>query len=90
MTKNKVKDLMMISVEKAIDLYLATLVTEGKSPRYVDWLKSRLKLFNGFLKETGRENYKLQNLTVDVGRDYLHFLMDRKKRYTDHPHHKER
>lgn len=80
----------MISVEKAIDLYLATLVTEGKSPQYVEWLKSRLKLFNEFLKGTGRENYKLQNLTVDDGRDYLHFLMDRKTRYTNHPMHKVR
>jgi site-specific recombinase XerD len=87
--KRKTKDLMMISVEKAIELYLATMVTEGKSPRYVDWLKSRLKLFNGFLKETGRENYKLQNLTVEDGRDYLHYLMERNKRYPNHPLHKE-
>jgi hypothetical protein len=34
--KRKTKDLMMISVEKAIELYLATMVTEGKSPRYIE------------------------------------------------------
>ena len=44
MNKSRVKDLMMISVEKAVDQYLATIVTEGKSPRYVEWLKSRLNL----------------------------------------------
>jgi site-specific recombinase XerD len=52
-------------------------------------LDSRLKLFNGFLKETGRENYQLQNLTVEDGRDYLRYLMERNKRYTNHPLHKE-
>ncbi len=89
MTKSKVKDLMMVTIEKAINLYLATLITEGKSLKYIDWLKSRLKLFTVFLKETGRPDFKLQNLTVEDGRDYLRYLMERKSRYTDHPLHKE-
>lgn len=42
--------LMMIMIDKATDLYLATLETEGKNPRYVDWLKTRLRFFNGTLK----------------------------------------
>jgi site-specific recombinase XerD len=86
----KVKGLMMISVEKAVELYLATLVTEGKSPRYIEWLKSRLGQFCEFLKETGSQDCKLQSLTVEVGRDYLGFLMNRKTRYLNHPMHKER
>lgn len=89
MVKTNKKDLMMISVEKATTLYLSTLVSEGKSPNYVDWLNSRLKLFSGFLKETGRENFQLQNLSVEDGRDYLRYLMERNKRYTNHPMHKE-
>lgn len=46
MSKTRAKDLMMITIDKAIDLYLATLETEGKSPRYIDWLKPRLLYFN--------------------------------------------
>jgi integrase/recombinase XerD len=89
MGKNRVKDLMMISVENATSLYLSTLVAEGKSPQYVAWLESRLKLFKEFLEETGREDCRLQNLTVEDGRDYLRYLMERNKRYTNHPLHKE-
>jgi hypothetical protein len=33
---------MMITIKKAIDLYLATLETEGRSPRYIGWLRPRL------------------------------------------------
>ena len=90
MSKSRVKDLIMISVEKAVDQYLATIVTEGKSPRYVEWLKSRLNLFKAYLLETGRGSYKLQDLTVEDGREYLRYLMDRQKLYTNHPLHKER
>jgi site-specific recombinase XerD len=90
MNKNRTKELMMISVEKAIDQYLATLATEGKSPRYIEWLKSRLNTFRAYLLETGRESYKLQDLTVEDGREYLRYLMERQKRYTNHPLHKER
>jgi hypothetical protein len=46
MGKTKAKDLMMLSVEKATQIYLATLATEGKSQSYIDWLASRLKKFN--------------------------------------------
>ncbi len=49
MTRNRVKDLMMINLNRATDLYLATLETEGKSPRYIDWLKTRLRFFNDYM-----------------------------------------
>jgi hypothetical protein len=87
MGKTKVKDLMMLSVEKATQIYLATLATEGKSQSYITWLASRLKKFTSFLAETGRENCKLQELTVDDGREYLAFLMGKNERYSDHPFH---
>jgi hypothetical protein len=64
-------------------------VAEGKSPRYIEWLKSRPSLFSRFVQETGRLDGKLQNMKVEDGRDYLHFLMERKKRYPNHPLHKE-
>ena len=51
MIKTNKKDLMMITMDKAVELYLASLETEGKSPRYVDWLKTRLRFFNTFIAE---------------------------------------
>jgi site-specific recombinase XerD len=81
---------MMISIEKAFDLYLATLETEGKSPRYIDWLKPRLGYFYDFLKKTNADGFKLQDLTVDDGREYLHHLLQRETLYKNHPMHKEK
>lgn len=43
MVKRDKRELMMITLEKAIGIHLATLETEGKSPRYIDWLKTRLR-----------------------------------------------
>ena len=34
--KKTAKELMMVSLTKAIELYLSTLAVEGKSPRYID------------------------------------------------------
>ena len=36
MTVRKGKELMTVTLERAIELYLSTLATEGKSPRYLD------------------------------------------------------
>ena len=41
MVKRNKRDLMMITLQKATDFYLATLETDGKGPRYIDWLKTR-------------------------------------------------
>lgn len=89
MSRNSAKDLMMITIERAFNLYLATLETEGKSPRYIDWLKPRLGYFLKFLKTTNRNDMKLQDLTVKDGRDYLHYLLQRNTLYENHPMHKE-
>jgi len=71
----------MISLDKAIELCLSTLATEGKSPRYIDWLRTRLRFFSAFIRETQGKNFKVQDLTVDDGRDFIRHLMDRKKKY---------
>jgi hypothetical protein len=52
MMKNKARSFMMVTLEKSIELYLSTLATEGKSPRYIDWLKTRLRYFSEFLTKT--------------------------------------
>lgn len=80
----------MVSLEKAIDLYLSTLATEGKSPRYIDWLKTRLRFFTDFINEVNGEDFLFQDLTVEVGREFIRSLMDRDTRYLNHPMHKQR
>jgi hypothetical protein len=62
---------MMIPFDKASELYLSTLETEGKSPRYIAWLKTRLRFFDDYLKRTYGEGFKLQDLTVEEGRRYI-------------------
>ena len=57
MSTKKTNELMMISLDKGIELYLAAMETEGKSPRYIDWLKTRLRFFSDFMRQTHGENY---------------------------------
>jgi integrase/recombinase XerD len=90
MAKRNGRDLMMVSLEKCMDLYLTILATEGKSPRYIDWLATRLRYFNNYMVETYGEGIKAQDLTVEDGRNYMRSLMERGVRYRNHPMHKER
>src|SRR5271157_285460 len=89
MSNNRTKDLMIITIDRASDLYLATLGTEGKSPRYIDWLKTRLRFFCDYIHKTNGDDYKVQDLTVDDGRDYLRSLLARDMLYQNHPMHRE-
>ena len=75
----------MVSIEKCIEMYLSTLETEGKSPRYIDWLKDRLRYFCDFMVRHHGESIKVQDLTVQDGRDFLHDLMQRDVKFRDHP-----
>ncbi len=43
MMAKKIKELLMITIDRATGLYLATLETEGKSPRYIDWLSTAFR-----------------------------------------------
>jgi hypothetical protein len=42
----------MITIDKALELFLATLDSEGKSPRYIDWLRPLLLYFYNYLGST--------------------------------------
>lgn len=86
--KNK-RDLMIITLDRASDLYLATYETESKSPRYIDWLKTRLRFFNGYMQETYGQDFKLQDLTVEDGLNYLRSLLEWNRRYVGPPMHTE-
>ena len=75
----------MISLEKWFELYLSTLETEGKSPRYIGWLKDRLRYFSAFMRQCHGGEIKIQDLTVQDGREFLRDLMNRDVKYRDHP-----
>ena len=90
MARNRTKDFMMISLEKGIELYLATMAIEGKSPHYIDWLKTRLRFFSNFIHQTFCDDFKLQDLSVEDGRDYIKSLMERETKYKNHPMHNEK
>jgi site-specific recombinase XerD len=89
MAVRKSKEMMMDTLERAIELYLSTLATEGKSPRYIDWLKTRLKYFSNFIRQTHGEGFTLQDLAVEDGREFLRELMERDRKFKDHPMHRE-
>jgi hypothetical protein len=69
MVKRNGRDLRMITLQKAADFYLATLETEGKSPRNLDWLKTRPRYFNQYPQEQSGNDSKLQDLTIEDGWD---------------------
>jgi hypothetical protein len=85
MVRRSKKELMMITLQKATDYYLATLETEGKSPRYIDFLNTRMRYFNRYMQETYGKDIKLQEMTVEDGRDYMRSLLERTTRYEHHP-----
>ena len=45
MISKRMQELMMVPIEKCIEMYLSTLETEGKSLRYIGWLKRPAALF---------------------------------------------
>jgi integrase/recombinase XerD len=49
-----------------------------------------LKFFNSYIEETYGADFKVQDLTVEDGRDYLRSLMERNTLYQGHPMHKEK
>ena len=85
MISKRMQELMMVPIEKCIEMYLSTLETEGKSLRYIGWLRDRLRYFCEFMQKHHGESIKIQDLTVQDGRDFLHELMNRDVKYRDHP-----
>src|SRR5258706_14180348 len=72
-------------MEKGTQLYLTGLETEGKSPRYVKWLRERLQLFIKQMHHTYGEEFKLQDMTLEDGRELMLELMSREKKNLDQP-----
>jgi hypothetical protein len=82
----RTRDLMTITLEKAIEQYLSTLGTGGKSRRYIGWLRERLGYLTKFILKTRGENCSLRDLTVEDGMDFVCDLMEWDIKYRDHPH----
>jgi hypothetical protein len=62
MTVKRNAEFMRMPLEKAIEQYLATLATEGKSPSYIDWLKDRPRYFTVFIHKIHGGTLNLWNL----------------------------
>jgi site-specific recombinase XerD len=77
----------MQTIDQAVDNYLTTLTTEGKSPHYVDWLRQRLKDFCKHLQELHENDILVEQVSLDDARSYIKALMERKVKY---PHHANR
>ena len=82
------KEITMPSIEQALDNYLATLTIEGKSPEYTAWLRKRLKDFIAFRQSDGT-SVKVSQVTLEDGRAFIKYLMERKTRYSAHVLRKE-
>ena len=76
---------MAITLERCAQIDLSTLETEGKSPRYLDWLGTRLQYFNTCVHKVHGENFNLKELTVDDDREFIRELMDRDVKYSIRP-----
>jgi hypothetical protein len=61
----------MITLQKATNLYLSTVETEGKSPRYIEWLRTRLKFFNSYIEETYGADFKVPVPPVHIDRQFF-------------------
>jgi len=74
----------MPTIDQAVSNYLTSLTLEGKSAEYTLWLHSRLKVFAKFFTANQGEDARINNLTIEDGRAFVKFLMERTVRYTDH------
>ncbi len=77
--------LMGITLEKGIEAYLGTLEIEGKSPYYIDGLKTRLRYFMDFMRQAYPQVINMTDLDLEHGREFLRSLMERQVKYLHHP-----
>ena len=73
----------MPTVEQAVSNYVIAMTLEGKSSSYADWLRRRLGDFAKFF-QASRGQARIDSLTIEDGRAFVKYLMERKHRYTDH------
>lgn len=77
------------TLAQTIQNYLTVIRLEGKSPATIKWHRKKLAAFLEFIQDGSDEDVLVSELTIDVARSFIQFLMDRKTRYPDHPLHEE-
>jgi hypothetical protein len=65
---------------------LIALAQEGKSLETIEWHKKKLNAFREFISPNG-DDMLVCELTIDHARMFIKYLMDRKTKYPNHPHH---
>jgi hypothetical protein len=83
MTPVQRRNITMPTIEQAVSNYVIAMTLEGKNSSYADWLRRRLGDFAKFF-QTSRGQARIDSLTIEDGRAFVKYLMDRKHRYTDH------
>jgi len=77
------KELMELTLPRAIENYTTALTLEGKSPETILWYRKKLTGLAAFMQYGGAP-VKVRSLTLDDGRSFIKSLMDRTTRYTNH------
>ena len=73
----------MMTLSHAIDLFVVTKQSEGKSPKTVSWYLNLLSRFADFVNDG--DEVKLKDISVQHGRDFVSFLRAKTTRYDHHP-----
>jgi site-specific recombinase XerD len=74
------RERMEMTLEQAIDLFLATKQTEGRSPKTIRWYHDMLTRFSEYLASP-----KLQDVSVDQARLFIASLQEKTSKWDDHP-----
>ena len=80
---NLKKELMELTLPRAIDNYMTALTLEGKSPETILWYRKKLTRFATFMQDGGTPA-KVRSLTLDDGRSFIKSLMELTTRYANH------
>jgi site-specific recombinase XerD len=74
----------MITLERAIELYITTKTAEGLSIHYTSWLERRLKDFLKFNQGISPEDESLGRVTLNTARVFISSLLQKKVKYEHH------
>ena len=79
-TDSKKREIMELTLPRAIDNHLTTLTLEGKSPETVLWYRKKLAAFAKFM-QNGGEPVRICSLAIEDGRAFVKSVMKRKTKY---------
>ena len=82
------RELMEITLSKAIELFVATKRTEGCTEKTVGWYEYLLGHYAEYLGENGKSP-KVSGMTVNDARAFVASLQSRDTLYQEHPRHPE-